>query len=124
MSDKKLINPIVIMGENEKQEEIKRIQREMAEDPAAPLSIHPEEKEYLLLYTGEYEGEEIKSYEFIKGRTNIYEFIKNMIECIDIHESLVLSESVKISDAISVYKFMKTFEEYFKDSFDIEDYNN
>ena len=44
---------------------------------------------------------------------------------IDIHESKIISESVNILDAISIYEFMKLVKEAVIDEtgFDIEEYN-
>ncbi len=85
----------------------------------------PEEKMYLVLYIGtDDEGNEIKSYEDIQGRTATYNFIKGMIEFIDIYESRVLVETVVLAKALNVYEFMKHSSKYINDpSFDIEEYN-
>ncbi len=85
----------------------------------------PEEKMYLVLYIGKDEdGKDIKSYEDLQGRTATYNFIKGMIDYIDIYESRVLVETVTLVDALNVYEFMKQVSKYINDtSFDIEDYN-
>jgi len=85
----------------------------------------PEEKMYLVLYIGKDEdGKDIKSYEDLQGRTATYNFIKGMIDYIDIYESRVLVETVTLGDALNVYEFMKQVSKYINDpSFDIEDYN-
>ena len=85
----------------------------------------PEEKMYLVLYIGtDDEGNEIKSYEDIQGRVATYNFIKGIIDYIDIYESRVLVETVVLANALNVYEFMKQVSKYINDpSFDIEDYN-
>jgi len=85
----------------------------------------PEEKMYLVLYIGkDDEGNDIKSYEDLQGRTATYNFIKGMIDYIDIYESRVLVETVILANALNVYEFMKQVSKYINDpSFDIEDYN-
>lgn len=98
------------------------------EEEEAPVRKNPEERLYLIYYYADdpdnNRGEKIKSFEEIKGRTKIYEFIKNMIEYIDIHESKVLVETLTLNDAVSVYDFMKVISQYYEsDTFDIEDYN-
>lgn len=87
--------------------------------------IKPQDKKYIVLYYATIDdGEEIKSFEELTGREAVYEFIKNMIECLDIHRSIVLTDNVPYKNAISVYDFMKYIKRYFEeDSFDIEDYN-
>ena len=94
-----------------------------------PISIitekNPEEKTYLLLYVGEYEDEEIKSFEIIEGRTAIYEYVKNIADHIDIHESKILVEGLELEKMVSVYEFMSYAKSHYfaDDDFDIEDYN-
>ena len=97
----------------------------------------PEDKTYLVLYVDQHTNEEdYKYFEFYKGRTRTYESIKLEIEAgIDIHDSLVIVETITLAQALSedkpksrmsVYNFMKHMQEsgYFDDTFDIEDYNN
>ena len=84
----------------------------------------PEERQYLLLYiASDDKGEDIKSFEFITGRTATYKFIKGIIESLDIHESKVLVETVTLKEIVSVYDFMKHISSLLEDNFDIEDYN-
>lgn len=84
-----------------------------------------DKKMYLLLYNYTDEtGEEHKTYEKFEGRDSVYNFIKNLIENLDIYTSEVLVETVTCADAISVYDFMKYASQFYpEDSFDIEDYN-
>lgn len=84
------------------------------------------EKNYLMLFYATIDkGEEEKVFEIVTGREAAYEYIKSMIECIDIHKSKVLVDTVCFKDAASVYEFMKYIRDnnFFGDSFDIEDYN-
>lgn len=93
----------------------------------------PNEKMYLVLLKGEYKDNEAKEYrdfEWVIGRQNVYEYIRDLIlneedTCIDIHESKIIAETVNILDAISIYEFMKTFKDIVLDDtgFDIEEYN-
>lgn len=96
---------------------------------------NPNEKMYLVLLKGDYidnEVAEYRDYEWIVGRQNLYEYLRDHItnegdDCfiIDIHKSLIISESVNILDSISVYEFMKSFKDIVNDNtgFDIEEYN-
>lgn len=85
--------------------------------------IPPEKREYLILYYSEIEDEEVKSFEIITGRKKAYEFVRSIIEYIDIHESKVLVSGATLENCKTVYEYMKLMEVYFEDSFDIEDYN-
>ncbi len=86
---------------------------------------HPEEKKYLVLYIGmDDDKNEIKSFEFIEGRTATYNFIKGMIDNINIYDSKVVVETVALKDALNVFEFMKHVSKFIDDpSFDIESYN-
>lgn len=99
----------------------------------------PEDKKYLVLMylpSDKPYGEDDKVFEIFKGRTKTYETLKDLIiECnLDVHESIVIVETVTLEQALSdnnpdnrmtVYKFMRHMKDsgYFNDSFDIEDYN-
>ena len=78
-----------------------------------------EHKEYLICITfisdGDYE------WNIIKGRKNTYEYIKDMIEYIDVDESFVLVEHLTLDKRISVYKFMKYAQDSYNDGFDIDE---
>lgn len=90
------------------------------------------EKTYLILLDGQEKDDNTKfrDWEFIEGRQKAYDYIKNMIESeylnIDVLESKIIVDSIKITDGISIYEFMKTMKEKDKiidyTSFDIEDY--
>ena len=116
------------LGENETSEKMEKLLAEkliIGEPEGSKVEKGPEEREYLLLYYATDErGEDIKSFEFLTGRTETYEFIKNIIESLDIHESKVIVETVTLKEMISVYEFMKHISMLLEDtSFDIEDFN-
>lgn len=87
--------------------------------------IKPKKKTYIVLYIGtDEDGNDVKSFEVIVGREETFEFIKGMVEFIDIHESKVLTDNVTYDKAASVYEFMKYVASLLEgNSFDIEDYN-
>ena len=84
----------------------------------------PEEREYLVLLSF-YEGEQ-NTYQGIVGRQNTFDYLKSIIEAIDIGSSMVLAETVAFKDSITVYDFMKRCIEddmvQNNDGFDIEEY--
>lgn len=90
----------------------------------------PEEKVYLILYCfyGEDEGEEVRSFEFVKGRTEARQKIIDdvMVGDVNIRKSRVLVEGAPLEDSISIYQFMKLIENYFEEetkSFNIDDFD-
>lgn len=123
------VNPIIIMEDefDEKQNELikggRKVPIELL-DENSKREKNPEEKQYLLLYYGTFDNEEVKSFEIREGRTATYVMIKDMIDYIDIYDSKVIVESVPFNEGVSVYQFMKYMENFFSDGFDIEDYNN
>lgn len=90
-----------------------------------PKQIDPNEKTYVILYYLTIDdGEEVKTFDIVKGREATYEFVKGMIENLDIHKSVIMVDNVPYSKAITIYEFMKYIKRFFEeDSFDIEDYN-
>lgn len=93
------------------------------------------EKTYLILIDAwdiSEGGDRIRDWEIVEGRQAAYDYIKNMIESeylsVDVMESkiIVSSDKVKVTDGVSIYKFMKSMKENDKvidyTSFDIEDY--
>lgn len=116
MTDYKSINPIEFVKKDQ---------------PVKPITFvdksnevkDPEERKFILLYYTMIDGEEDKSFEEIIGRTKLREFIINMIECLDIHESKILADGVPFDECLTVYEFMKAMEIHYNDGFDIEDYN-
>lgn len=94
------------------------------------------EKTYLILLDGvdnDNTANPFRDWQMKEGRQAAYDYIKEMVENqyvnINVHTSriIVSSEKVKITDSISIYKFMKTMKENDKvidySSFDIEDYS-
>ena len=79
----------------------------------------PNEKLYLVLLQGEFkdnENAEYRDFEWVVGRQRLYEYLRDLIlneedVLIDIHKTVVISESVTINDYISMYEFMKTFKD-------------
>lgn len=90
-----------------------------------PAKETPKKKTYIVLYIGtDDDGKDIKSFEVLEGRKETFDFIKGIVDYIDIHESKVLTDNVAYADAASVYDFMKYVSSLIEeDSFDIEDYN-
>ncbi len=98
-----------------------------------------EEKLYLVLYTyGNEDHSSENGWKLCTGRTETYEFIKSIIDEIDIFNSKILVETKKqdiktgergyyflsIEKSLTVYAFCKSIEQYYgDDGFDIEDYN-
>lgn len=80
---------------------------------------NPEERTYLLCICGK-NGDDM--WTLLRGRTSAYELIKNEIDNIDLEESFILVESAKLCNRKSIYAFMKHVEQFYQDSFDIEDY--
>jgi hypothetical protein len=81
--------------------------------------ISAEEKRYLVCIE-EDSGE--KDWGIMIGRTAAYEYIKERIEYINLDESFVLVETLKLADRKSIYSFMKYAQDFFEDNFDIDDY--
>lgn len=67
-----------------------------------------ESRMYLVLIVGTDEnGEEFKDWQFIVGRKTAYDYIKSMVENIDLIESRIVVESETISETKTVLQFMK-----------------
>ena len=98
------------------QRELKPMIKKIDDDKKEKSS---EEKQYLICIKGK-ESEDV--WEIVTGRTEAYEFIKNMIDFIVFEESFILVETVKLSERKSIYAFMKYAERFYNDNFDIEDY--
>ena len=97
-----------------------------------------EEKIYIILwYMNDDSSDYGSHFKICVGRTSTYDFIKANIDDIDIHESVILTETkqtetktgsqkyymTNINKAITAYQFMKKIQDKYKDDFDIEDYN-
>lgn len=87
-----------------------------------------EEKKYLLLYNYIEDDVEIRTYEYITGRRNIYKFLKELIidECgLNVEDSTVILSTSPVNSGVSVYKFLKIMEtRYPDDNFSIDNYVN
>lgn len=85
-----------------------------------------EKKTYVVLYIGtDEDGNDVKSFEVVEGRKETFEFIKTIVDFLDIHESKILTDNVTYKEAASVYDFMQYVSSMIEgDSFDIEDYNH
>ena len=66
----------------------------------------PEQREYLLLLVYNDEGLD-DSYQGILGRQEVFDYIVQNADVIDINKSMILSETTKMKDMWSVMKFMK-----------------
>lgn len=92
--------------------------------------ILPENKVYLLLLEFE---DDTNNYIWITGRQECYEYLKGIIMIedngfgIDIDESMILAETSRVVERISIYQFMKHLcdEELVieEDGFHIDDYH-
>lgn len=118
MNNQQLVQPFVQVTQEQSNNEAVRL----ASMPQGELTKSPEVKEYLLLMEYKETGE--NEYKFIIGRTETYKFIKDIIDELDIDESFVIVESVKIKDRITVYEFMRMCKDrnLFDDDFDINEY--
>lgn len=70
----------------------------------------PEDKLYLILIIGFNEnGDEFRDFEWITGRTNAYEFIKDMVkeERADLFQSKIIVETQAIETAKTLVEFMR-----------------
>lgn len=92
-----------------------------------------QEKTYLILIDGienDDAQQRYRDWDYVVGRQEAYDYIKNILESgyviVDINESKIIVDSLKINDGISIYEFMKAMKEKDKiidySSFDIEDY--
>ena len=66
----------------------------------------PDQREYLVLLVY-YDESLSNSFPGIIGRQNAFDYIKSMIEEINIEESIILTETVEFKDALNIYEFMK-----------------
>ena len=118
--------PLVTIMSKIKEEELEARKEQIEKGELfVPAKETPKKKTYIVLYIGtDEDGKDIKSFEVIEGRKETFDFIKGIVEYIDIHESKVLTDNVSYSDAASIYDFMKYVSSIIEeDSFDIEDYN-
>lgn len=68
----------------------------------------PNEKQYLVLMIGTEDGREFRDWEFITGRKEVYDFIKNLVlsEQYDLGQSMVIAEGQPVENGLSFIKFM------------------
>lgn len=88
------------------------------------VKLEKSEQRYLILmYVKDDEDDTRKEFEIKTGRKETYEFLKSMIDIIDVHESKILLDDLGLADASSVYDVMTKFCQIFDDDeFNIEDY--
>lgn len=71
----------------------------------------PEQWEYLICYTSndsERTDKELEEgFNIVKGRTEAYKFIRDIIDLIDVDESFILSDQVKLDSRKSIATFMR-----------------
>jgi hypothetical protein len=92
--------------------------------------VDPEERQYIILYTdlGYDEADEgfPLRWESITGRLNAYESLKPNLSVIDIDKSIILVDTVTVSEALSVREFIKYLQNadmVDKYEIDIDSYN-
>lgn len=120
-SKKNLIKPAIIVDKT-RQEGIRKDLINPIEIVDKKSKFDPEVQIYIVLYVGNDDNSDIKSFDVIKGRVSVYEHIKNLVDYIDCVQSKVIANGVDFDEAFSVYYFMKVMKQYFDDGFDIEDY--
>lgn len=81
---------------------------------------NPEDRQYLICISAK-DGED-DSWQIITGRTNAYEYLKDNIDFINFDESFILVESCTLEQRKSIYAFLKHVEQFYEDSFDVDDY--
>lgn len=112
MEEKELVRPFKI--ENEAAKPLFSI---------AEKQPDPETIEYLFLYEAVYDEDEVKSFEFITGRKELINFIKNIADFLTIEQCKVLSAERLVKDGLDLKVFMMVFRDQFNDGlFDIFDY--
>lgn len=117
------INSVLMINTNDNSVFIK-IDKDVAESiaPADPEAI-----EYVILYTDiGYESED-EPFRWVKvrGRTNAYNSIKDNATMINVDQSIIIAESVKLSDALTIREFcehLKNAGLTDEEDFDINDY--
>lgn len=88
----------------------------------------PNYMEYLICFTEKDvdndDGKSFSGAEIVTGRKELYEFIKVIIEDIDVYNSFILSDVLSFKDRISVARFLTIAEDkkWFDDDFKIGDY--
>lgn len=95
------------------------------DDQGNPIKT-PEEKEYLVLLSYEEDSDNSleKTYKFINGREEVYEFLKEELSNNGLNpfDSYVIVETVTLADRLTVVGFMEVCKKYFPDDdFSISD---
>lgn len=87
------------------------------------IDAKSEQRYLILMYIKDDEDDTKKEFEIKVGREATYNYIKSIIDIIDVHESLILLDDLGLADASSVYEVMTKFCQIFEDDeFNIEDY--
>lgn len=81
-----------------------------------------EERQYLICYKAKKDADITDGWDIVIGRTNAYEYIKDIIDDIDLEYSFILVETLSLKDRKSIYAFMKHVSSLIYDQFDIDDY--
>ena len=114
-NEQKLIRGLIFEDDEEpKKEEIKE-KEENKEDKPLIMGLDfsedkndPENFTFCILYKyGDENGDEISDWKEIEGRKNLYEFIKENVETMDLDNSFVLSEKMNYNEKLTVYEFVK-----------------
>lgn len=79
-----------------------------------------DDKKYLLLLVY---NDGVKDFEYKNdGRKATYDYLKLIVENIDVIESKVVSNNINFTEAISVYEFVKFVSSMLDDTYNIDDY--
>ena len=91
-------------------------------NPNKKMEKTPEEKKYLVCIETRSNNRD-SFWEILTGRSEVYEYIKNIIDIIDFENSFILVENCILEERKSIYAFMKYAKKfYLHDDFDIDDY--
>jgi len=99
--------------------------KEGKKNPKSMYKDDKKEKSYIILYylTDPETKEEDKSWEVCYGRDRTYNFIKSIINYIDLESSKVVVEGLSFDEAKNAYETMKYLSQYMDDpTFDIDEY--
>lgn len=91
-------------------------------NPNKKMEKTPEEKKYLVCIETRSNSKD-GFWEILTGRSEVYEYIKNIIDIIDFENSFILVEDCILEERKSIYAFMKYAKKFYQyDDFDIDDY--
>ena len=84
----------------------------------------PEERQYVILKVAPFTEDDNYTWEALIGRLEAYKYIQNNIEDIDPQKSLILTNKVKLEDALTIEEFVKALQNagVVDDEFDIDEY--